>query len=164
MRLWVSLVAISACGRIGFEAPATTLDDAGDPTDGPTTACPPTYADKPTGCYRIGTGLSASSAEQACEADGGHLAIIETQAENDALTALAAGQSAWIGLVDQGSGFVLLTSGTPPIFEHWAPGDPNGDGTCVRLLSNTGDWDDEPCTKAQSFLCEVDGKFAIVTP
>jgi hypothetical protein len=158
---WIVVMAMSfGCGRLGFGPVGDTdavTSDAG-PSDVPRVTCPPTYTMTDAGCYRLGSGQSAAAAEATCMADGGgHLAVIDSQVENDVLTAFESTTSAWIGYVDLGSGFVSILTGATPSFENWAPGDPNGEGGCVRLLQTSGKWDDEPCDKLQSFLCEIDG-------
>lgn len=154
-------LVVAGCGRVGFdETPRAVVDAAS--ADGPT--CPPTYSALPEGCFRLSaTGATTSAAEAACELDGGHLAVITSTAENAALTTLGGASSAWIGVANVGAGFVSITTGVPPTFTRWAPGDPNGEGDCVRLLGGgSGTWDDEPCTRVQRYLCEIDGDGAVV--
>lgn len=112
--------------------------------------------------------LTAKAANAACEADGGHLVVIETVEENQTVLALLPTNSGWIGVVDPGNGFVLVTGGAPS-FSQWAPGDPNGEGNCVRMLpgndaTDAGNWDDEPCNDTKRSVCEVDGTATIVSP
>ncbi len=162
----VLISVLASCGRVGFEASSTpSQTDAGSDASGidaPPVMCLAPHVKLSTGCYRLGSGLAAAAAQDACAVDGGHLAVIDDLAENMALTTFEGMTSAWIGFVDPGTGFVTLTSNTTPQFTHWAPGDPNGEGGCARLLEGTGNWDDEPCSRVQSYLCEVDGKQAAI--
>ena len=168
----VIAIVFSGCGRLGFEVPESDAasDSATDPdaADAPIFTCPAAYTRADTGCYRLGTGLGiprslkAADAELDCGIDGGHLAVIDSKAENDALTLFEGMTSAWIGVVDPGGGYVTITGGVPSTFEQWAPGDPNGEGNCVRLLETSGNWDDEICTRALAFLCEFDGRASVI--
>jgi len=159
------------CGacRLHFDDLASGVEpDARALADATPQPCPASYTAATTGCYRWSTAAvskAAAVAEAVCEADavGAHLAVISSIEENQVLTALQGAASSWIGLAKPGASFVWVT-GDPLAYDHWAPGDPNGEGNCGRLLQAVGDWDDELCTKNQPFLCEVDGVVATVPP
>ena len=105
-----------------------------------------------------------SGAESVCEAFGGHLASIGSQAENDAVEALLRSASAsigvaWIGLTDKAEeGTFVWSDGAPLLnFDKWGTGfggQPNNDPIdqcgsynsedCVVAVPGYG-WYDDPC-------------------
>lgn len=154
-------LVLAGCGRLGFDTTTQAATDAAPPD---VATCTAMYSAFPEGCFRLSVvGATAAAAEAACELDGGHLAVITSIAENATLTTFQGVNTTWIGVADVGAGFVSVTTGAPPSFTRWAPGDPNGEGACVRLLGGgNGTWDDEPCSRVQRYLCEIDGDAAVV--
>jgi len=167
---WISLVVCMVGCRIHFDELTSDpeVDAAPATVDAASVTCPPTYTVAATGCYRWSTpavSTNPAAAASACAADGqgAHLAVISSVEENQVLTALQGATTSWIGLAMPSDVFVWVT-GEMPVFSRWAPGDPNGEGNCARLLQTVGDWDDDPCTKNQAYLCEIDGLSATVVP
>ena len=71
--------------------------------------------------------------------------------------------STWIGLTDrQTEGDFEWADGAQLDYENWDRGEPNnnsGDGgeDCASILTDRGRasfWDDRPCNRAYSFVCE----------
>ena len=104
------------------------------------------------------------NSEQGAILQGGHLATINDQAEQDWVFQTFArygGQSRllWIGLNDFASeGAYVWSSGQISHLRQWAPGEPNNAGgaeNCVELAPlSTDTWNDVPCSRAYKFLCE----------
>jgi hypothetical protein len=103
-------------------------------------------------------------AEAFCVARGGHLASIESKAEDDWLTRTAVGiisATWWMGFNDR----VLekqwvWTDGSPTTYLHWAKDQPNnkdGNEDCGELnrAGITGGWNDQPCDDFQPFICKA---------
>lgn len=74
------------------------------------------------------TGLPFAAAEAACEANGGHLATLSSEAEDLFVWQLGGYTDNWIGLTDiaDGQTWVWIT-GEPMTFINWAPGQPIDD-------------------------------------
>lgn len=110
------------------------------------------------------TGISWADAEAAAVSLGGHLAAINSQAEQDFIWSTW-GRSArstwppgnhaslWIGLTDEASeGTFEWTNGEPVTFTSWGPGEPSGDGDYVFMAGSLfaggddhrGEWNDFP--------------------
>ncbi len=87
-----------------------------------------------------------ASANKTCEENGGYLACINSEEENQLLANLLTIQSAWIGLGDpDGDGQFTWGCGDALSFTNWYPGQPNnynGDQDCVEMLNN-GQWNDQ---------------------
>lgn len=155
---WLGLLIVVGCGRIAFDPPAV-VDALDVLADVAPLACPSSYTESSSGCHRFSGQLTAAAAaaQTACEQDEGHLAVITSAEENELLTTLEGATSAWIGVVERAGTFVAITTDQPPTYTNWASGDPNGEGSCVRLLEASGGWDDEPCSNTARYLCEIDG-------
>lgn len=93
-----------------------------------------------------------------------HLVVVGSAAEKTVLTNQFSGNT-WVGLTDQATEgtFVWVTAentnGFPMVGMQppWDAGDPDG-GTaenCVRF-KNSFDFEDKPCTDANSYVCECD--------
>jgi hypothetical protein len=120
-----------------------------------------------TGRYRVGPPEPEwSLAEAACEADGGHLIVIDSDAENGEARARTTGEF-WIGMSDRiTEGTYLTVLGTSPAFAGWPAAPPSNTGEdCVSVLVNA-DWEDRMCSnaaaQAKAYVCECDG--LAVTP
>jgi hypothetical protein len=90
-----------------------------------------------------------------CRARGARLALPRTGSEGTAL--VAAAQPGWIDLNDIAKdGTFIDSSGMPPLYMSWAPGEPSNSGgieDCVELLPD-GNWNDVPCDVTRPFACE----------
>jgi hypothetical protein len=97
-----------------------------------------------------------------CGKRGGDLLVIDDVDENKAVAghgaAVAGTVGSWYcGLNDiavEGS-FVWL-NGLPVGYTNWAPGEPSntGDEDCA-VLYDGGDWNDQKCTNAAPYVCEL---------
>jgi hypothetical protein len=110
--------------------------------------------------------LPFGEAQEVCRRSGGHLAVIKSAEENDALrkafgSPLGAVGAVWIGLSDEAEeGSFTWTSGEPMRFTQWNGGEPNDVGPsgedCGTWLAASGRWNDVPCTERLFSLCEGD--------
>ena len=101
----------------------------------------------------------------ACNGDGGYLAIPDDQDELTALISLAANasQTFWIGVDDQDTeGTFLTVKGDPVSFQPWAPGEPNDSGggggsgaDCVQVQDD-GLFHDFRCGDNEVAICECE--------
>lgn len=98
------------------------------------------------------------AAKLACELQGGHLAIIETQEENEFLADLLTLQSAWIGLSDsQSEGWFKWVNGQIPNYTNWYQGQPNNYGNnqdYVEMLDD-GQWNDQYNHYLLEYIMEI---------
>ena len=123
-----------------------------------------------TSRYREATiGQIWVDAETDCESDGGHLIVIDDEAENTWMASIAAKaitnnksthELSWIGLHDQtvGGEFRWVT-GTPLTLALWADMEPNSlydDEDCVEIRA-AGQWNDDRCDAPLTYVCECDG-------
>ncbi len=150
---------------------APTGDGPGDaPGDGPPTDAPdvqlcltdPTYVDPGTGhrYKRLDQDADYDTAIDRCAADGAHLAVAETSAENDHLRGLHTADM-WIGFDDltQENVFQWVTGATPG-FEAFSGPEPNDNGVedCTYLRTN-GSWNDTDCGEPKRPICECDPQY-----
>ncbi len=182
MRGIAIVVWVAACG---FSGPSLTTGVADAPrADGITAidarTCPSGYAPLPgtTGSsYRVAGGPQPGAspaqllartnwidAEIACEVEGTHLAIAETDAEHQAFVDVVSGASRWLGVTDrvQQDLWIPVVGGTSWV-PHWSGGGPSGSGRCV-LLTRVGFMGEEatPCADpdlqwVKGYICECDG-------
>ena len=108
--------------------------------------------------YYCSTSPAAStSATNISEANGGHLAVITSQEENDLLSGFLVTQCALIGLSDYNTeGNFVWATGEPLEYTNWATSQPNNDSgnqDCV-VLCNDG-WNDSHCEIAYEFIMEI---------
>jgi len=100
------------------------------------------------------------SAKSICEANGGHLAIIESAAENSYLANILTIQSAYIGCSDSNiEGEFEWVNGQPVSYTNWYPGQPNNyqDFQDYVELLNDGQWNDQYNNKALEYIMEIPG-------
>lgn len=166
---WLAYLAGPGCG---FTAPRGVPEDApGDaaPDDGPADAPPdapdvPACVDDPSYTTHGGTGhrykaLSGNTiydtAIDRCAADGAHLAVVDTAAENAYLAGFITNE-AWIGFDDlTEEGVFRWITGAPTDFIGFTgdePNDANGED-CTYLRPN-GTWNDIGCEDNKRPLCE----------
>ena len=108
--------------------------------------------------YYCSTSPAAStSATNIAESNGGHLAVITSQEENDLLSSFLVTQCALIGLSDSNSeGNFQWANGAPLEYTDWAYGQPNNDNgnqDCAVLCSDG--WYDSHCEIAYEFIMEI---------
>lgn len=114
--------------------------------------------------YAFAATVSWATAESACEAIGGYLAVIDSAAENTvARSATGVSLGTWIGFHDQNVeagtnafAFEKVTGGYL-IHNGFGPGEPNnlGNEDCVEFVAGTSHWNDLPCSNLRTYLCEV---------
>jgi hypothetical protein len=118
--------------------------------------------------------LTNHAAEDACLRNGGHLASIHSQDEQDTIAALIPdGGRAWNGFHDRHAeqgcddlGFIW-TDGSPTDYTNWAEGEPNDwlsgsphcDGTgnedCTEMWRGGASWNDLNCDTEMPFVCKI---------
>ncbi len=99
-----------------------------------------------------------SVADLVCQANGGHLAIINSQAENAFLASQIIAPAAYIGLSDIASeGNFTWVDGTPISYAPWYPGQPNNYNNAqdVVELLNTGQWNDQYDKVKREYILEI---------
>ena len=94
-----------------------------------------------------------------CEREGGALARVESQEEQEALYALTGSAGAWIGLTDfVDEGNFSWVDGTSVTFTNFRTGQPNNGNSnqhCTWIRPD-GMWDDVTCKRQESFVCQKD--------
>lgn len=110
-------------------------------------------------CYRLHLDrVNWSSAQQACESAGGHLAVVTTANEHVLVGGLASRNAvgSWIGATDSATeGKPTWVNGEAWSFSAWADGEPNGGKSenCVETTA-LGMWNDVLCTALRTYICE----------
>jgi len=115
-------------------------------------------------CYKTTTVMkSHSDARNLCSTAGRYMVVITSKAENDFVISLL-GTWGWIwqGVVKDTSWKYVAESpeGSVPLtWSNWAPGEPNGSGTCGNVVNNVGGWtpgtwDDTTCSSNAFTVCE----------
>lgn len=139
----------------------------------PSPICAPSYSlavDGLSSRYReVLEGKHWVEAEQDCESDGGHLIIIDDEAENAWMATVAAKaqtgnksthELAWIGMGDSASeGDFFWVTGPAPSLTFWSSGEPNTafeDEDCVEMRASA-EWNDDRCDAPLIYVCECDG-------
>lgn len=136
----------------------------------------------PSGCRGVAFGgngyqfceaeIAWQSAKAACDAQGMHLVVVASAAENDFVgaTAFATGIAfVWLGGDDlsvEGSWHwqdgTLFWTGTssgsapPGAYVNWYPGYPGSAATtdCLEMRSDLS-WDDKQCSQGKRYVCEL---------
>jgi cysteine-rich repeat protein len=115
-------------------------------------------------CYtRFAATTTWDAAKGVCANIHAHLATIESDLENGAVTAnlLVGTAGHWIGLADiDVEGRYDWVTGDPSPYRHFTDGEPNNDGNedCIET-SPQGLWNDNKCSATKSALCEDEGWF-----
>jgi hypothetical protein len=174
-RLFRALLCVLTGCRIGFDAqPRQDTPDPGDGAHGDAgdggsdtpdavASCPgyEPLTDLP-GTYRIGTMREAwLAAEQACEQDGAHLAVVGSDTENGVLWAKISPTwgTFWIGVTDRvAEGMYVNVTGGAPSYTNWVgPVPSNVSEDCVSMGTGGAAWEDQDCGAAFAWVCECDG-------
>ncbi|MFK7979881.1 MAG: HYR domain-containing protein, partial [Saprospiraceae bacterium] len=99
-----------------------------------------------------------ATAKATCESQGGHLAVINSAAENQMLSAFLKDQSAYIGLSDrEQEGTFKWCNNDPVTYTNWYPGQPDnygGNQDVTRLFPN-GVWDDIAGNYLLEYILEI---------
>lgn len=157
-----------AGGGGGSDAPPTPLIESCDQVPGSV------VAELNGHCYRVNeTKLDFHAASDACEAVGGHLITIASEAENDFTRDLHDGEH-WLGATDgraddvPGVGSYVWVTGEPWDYSDWEDGQPNAfetscptddDASCYEhcgYQTDEGDWIDRSCWHTIVSICEWD--------
>ncbi len=107
-------------------------------------------------------------ARAACQAEGGDLWTITSQAEgSDVAAQLALSGPYWLGLSTSATGRTWV-SGEGFKYQSFAPNEPSAPAArCVSLVAAAGEgaglWQSSPCDTLLSFVCERAGAFVSVT-
>ncbi|KAF7665956.1 hypothetical protein LDENG_00126620 [Lucifuga dentata] len=104
-----------------------------------------------------------TKSQQACEAKGADLVIINSRKEQAFINELLeSGENSWIGLSDTVTeGTWMWVDGTPLTTAYWQPGQPNsfsGNQDCGEMVhkpsGSVGEWNDDGCFSDQLWICE----------
>lgn len=161
----------SVAGSAGQAGSLVDAGNAGAPSDGP--LCLRTYPlviDGSTSRYKQGAiRQNWVDAERDCEADGGHLIVIDDDVENAWLAQVASlsltnqkssHQLAWLGLGDHAKeGEFSWVTGVPLSLSSWFGGEPNSLNKaedCGEMRAS-GLWNDDRCNAELAYVCECDG-------
>lgn len=165
MRL--SLVLLTACGRLGFDELASPIEEDAPPV----ARCDDTFNPVANAPFRYrfkDAPQTWADALESCRSFGpGHsLALPTSDAERIALSAEARATVVsrwWIGGTDEATeGTWLDPDGTPIAYQPWAPGEPNdfGGEDCLDLLADpvegtarTDLFDDRSCDATLPVIC-----------
>jgi hypothetical protein len=175
-----SLLLAVACGY--HDTPLASVAAGGSAGSGGSSSaaagpsCLQTYPLAPAGLtsrYKeVASGQTWVLAERDCESEGGHLIVIDDEAENTWMASVAAKaltdnvsshQLSWIGLSDQVvEGTFRWVTGVSSSVELWAEMEPNSlydNEDCVEIRAS-GRWNDDHCDALLSYVCECDGASA----
>ena len=117
-------------------------------------------------CYGFSKNtLAWYSAKSGCEESGAKLVVLNTEAEQQALSPLVA-RNTWIGLHrdSRNKSRWLWVDGSSADYTNWNKGEPNNYGgnqeDCVEMYptSKVGKWNDLPCRRDNYYVCEISGK------
>lgn len=105
--------------------------------------------------YRQTANQSWSAARAACQSRGAgwDLVTIDSSTEN-ALVDSQISSGTWLGYSRNGGSWSW--SGGTSSFTRWYPGEPNGSGSCARILTD-GRWYDTNCNWTYDSMCEGPG-------
>lgn len=115
-------------------------------------------------CLNTSSPATWEQAQHLCTAAGGNLAVLDTEAKNQAIAAALgvrqtqATGSLWIGLNDRDrEGDFRWISGDPVTHTAWRAGEPNnaGDEDCAEWSPGDGQWNDLACEAQLGSLCEA---------
>ena len=155
-------------------AEAAAAGESGSAGAPPGPACWQTYPTAVSGLtsrYRHGaTRLIWVEAARDCETDGGHLIVIDSDAENTWLAQVAAEsltnqasshQLAWLGMGDHAKeGEFVWVTGAPLTLTSWFKDEPNSlnDNEDCGEMRASGLWNDDRCNAQLAYVCECDGQ------
>ncbi|KAJ7382013.1 hypothetical protein OS493_037656 [Desmophyllum pertusum] len=126
--------------------------------------CPNNWVHMQGSCYKyFSKALNWNAAKSACETLGTKLVVINSQAEQQAISSkLPNGQRTWIGLYrdPKDKSRWLWVDGTRPTYTYWYSGEPNNSGgseDCGEMFTKvTGrKWNDIPCSFSFTYICET---------
>ncbi|HEY4178488.1 MAG TPA: lectin-like protein [Kofleriaceae bacterium] len=149
-RVLVVLIALTGCGRVGFDGVAA---DALACNGGDRSMLDPDTGD----CYiAFDTPTSWADAETACGVLDAHLSSPHSNAENTLVLAIQPARS-WLGGTDAGhEDFFTWTSDEPLDYADWTTSEPNhGMEGCAQMIgaSANGEWNEAECPLEYPFSC-----------
>ena len=119
-------------------------------------ACPNTWIYLQGSCYKFSTNTSNwYGAKNACEAIGSKLAVVRSQAVNQAITSRLSKPKRCIGLYRDPKDSLswLWVDGSRATYTSWDKGQPQVGENCV-MIYRSGFWHDYPCTATCYYVCE----------
>ncbi len=171
-------VVLTSCGR--HDTPLAHYHEASEASAGGQAGapaeelvCPASYTLTVSGLssrYReVASGAGWVLAERDCESDGGHLLVVDSEAENAWVASIAekavtnvtsTHQLSWLGAGDSRTegAFQWVTSSAFAL-TFWSDGEPNSlydDEDCVEIRAS-GQWNDDRCDAELTYVCECDG-------
>jgi len=129
-----------------------------------TGVCPNNWIYRQGSCYKISPkGLNWNAAKSAYEALGSTLAMIKSQAEQQALGPKITHEP-WIGLHrdPKDKSRWMWIDGTQATYTHWSKGEPNSVAEeCGQMYTATHrwKWNDLGCSASLHYVCEIKGWF-----
>jgi len=107
------------------------------------------------------TWIAASSS---CEALGSKLAVVNSQAENQAIVVTLFAENTWIGLYrdPENNSRWLWVDGSRPSYTNWDRNEP-GDSEGCAVITKSGFWHSYPCddNRIPSYYCETFGEYVL---
>ena len=127
--------------------------------------CPKNWMHIQDSCYLISSGkLDWNAAKSACEAMGSKLAMVKSQAEQQAL-APKLSQATWIGLRrnPNNKSRWMWVDGSQASYTNWNTGEPNNSGgteDCAHFVNPAGSskWNDVRCSHQLFYVCETNDR------
>ena len=108
-------------------------------------------------------------AEEYCKKEGGHLASVQSQQENEEVSNFAGGRRIWIGGSDQRNKVWKWTDGSAWQFTKWNTSSKNLNCNSTKgyhcLQMQNGTWDSHPCywkCAEVKYICQFDQKKHII--
>jgi hypothetical protein len=157
---------------VGCPTNITVNNDPGN-CDAVVTWIPPTFSDNCAGApipgftylgtfggnhyYSSDATFTWSAANLDAQANNGHIAVIETAAENAFLAGLIGGATHWIGYTDEAvEGTFEWVTGISSPYENWSPGEPNNIGNSDYVIMKTdGTWNDIFASATRKYFLEI---------
>ena len=95
-----------------------------------------------------------------CQAEGGHLASVHSNEENEFVAKLSPlSKWLWLGGNDLSNESIWLWSDKSSFsFSSWSPGNPDNSNNQDCLVLNyggLGKWDDQSCSVSRQFVCKI---------
>jgi hypothetical protein len=107
------------------------------------------------GYFLVKDALDWYDARDECVKRGGHLATITSAKELERAKAIGTGDR-WLGLrKDADAGVFGWITGEPVELDAWKSGEPNGSGSCGKIVDG-GEWWDHSCLDPLPAICERD--------
>jgi len=151
------------CQRGGLSASTTTEAASTTETTTQRHECPDgwetfTGSGSAIKCFKFySTTVFATSAENNCQGEGGHLASIHSIQESNFIQEMFENSAtgAWIGGVDRNhDGLWEWTDGSFFDFSNWSSNQPNG-GEYFILLGRDGEWRDWTASGVSNYICQI---------